>query len=746
MFESDSSEEDEELTTSVTSSSVVHGGESSLPYVTDGGNASAEVVYESVEFINAKNSIAKNSYDKNAWKVLLEEAERSEHKSAILDSYCSATIQFPRAATMWLRYTQHLIRFGEISQAEDCFRKCLAKCRCVELWDHYLSLVRSRTVAQHSSNSDQYSNTRKTYESAFETAIENIGFSLDANIIWRKYIDFVLEWPDAREIDSGKKLTALRDLYQRAVSSPMDHLDSFWREYEEWEMKAGKHLAEQLLPEFKRKYQDARNIYKDRKKLFSGIDLTHMAAPPSLEGSLVEMKQLELWNHLIKSELKSFHDNSDAQRRQFFDFLFDRFLACFFLHPEAWMMLSRCELTFFSAVNARNALKEAILVIPNTPTLWLALSELEEKNGDVESAADILRLCFEQIPNSFTFSLLQKFIRRRDGKVAARKLFSDTILLRDEGVLGLEVYVAHAALELEANNQPITALRILESAREMVPTAYSSIAYIKILTRTLVRLGDFRQLRWVYEANIGLLENNETLSKGNSKFTAKESLQLWEALLQAELTMGMSDTSRLMLLQERIRLARAESDKNSITSQDNIDLFEPIQQLYSRHNVAASFPSCDEALNMRVSGILTSDKGDGHDQRTDQMTGGKTQRRKRDDAPPDGVELSGVPIFLRDLLVALPSHVGPVPNTDNFIDQLRRTVLPPRPISEKGSASNDTLLGLGGSVPQDTSIQAGNKRKLLSTDDDADYDRDANYADNKNDVFRQRRRVKLTPS
>lgn len=271
--------------------------------------------------------------------------------------------------------------------------------------------------------------------------------------------------------------------------------------------------------------------------------------------------------------------------------------------------------------------------------------------------------------------------------------------------------------------------------------------YIKILTKTLVRLGDFRQLRWVYEANIGLVEDKDTIIKENSKFTAKDILQLWEELLQAELTMGMSDTNRLMLLQERVRLARAEIDRTFIASQDSLDLFEPIQQLYSRHNVAASLPNCDSALNIRVSAALERDMVERHDHRAEQVTSAKTQRRKRDDAPPDGVELSGVPIFLRDLLVALPPISGPVPNTDEFIDQLRRTVLPPRPISDKkGSSSGDSLLGLGVSVPQDTSSQTGNKRKLLSIDDDSDLDRDANFMDNKNDVFKQRRRVKLTPS
>jgi tetratricopeptide (TPR) repeat protein len=577
MFESDSSEEDEEI---APSTSLL--GES-LPYV---GTSAGEVAYKSAEFVEAKCSIAKNPYDKNSWKVMLEEAEKSENKSLILDSFCNATTQFPRAASLLRRYVHFLTRYGETKLADDVFRKCLTKCRSVELWDQYLVFVRSKTIDNHPPTSDHYTNTKKTYETAFENALENVGLSLDVNIIWRKYIDFVLEWPDTKEVDSGRKLTALRELYQRAVSCPMDHLDSFWREYEEWEMKSGKHLAEQLLPEFKRKYQDARNIYKDRKKLYAGIDMLHIAAPPTMEGSIVEMKQLELWNNLIKCEVKTLIDSTEAQRKALINFLFDRFLTCFYFHPEAWIMLSQCQLQFFTSTDARNTLKESILVIPNVPTLWLNLAELEESDGDVESAEDILRLCFEQVPSSFTFAIFQKFIRRKDGKVAARKFFSDTVLLREEGVLGLETYVAHAALELEVNNEPACALRILELARDKYPTAYSSVVFVKVLTKVLVRLGDYRQLRWVYEAKIGLLEDNNSLvkkqSKNSSMFNNADEQSLLEDLLEAEIIMGMCDTKRLLMLQERVSRVKVDSAKVSHSLVSKIDLFEPTHQFFIR--------------------------------------------------------------------------------------------------------------------------------------------------------------------
>jgi Suppressor of forked protein (Suf) len=48
----------------------------------------------------------------------------------------------------------------------------------------------------------------------------------------------------------------------------------------------------------------------------------------------------------------------------------------------------------------------------------------------------------------------QKFVRRVDGKTAARAVFAASLPLRKSGVLGYEVYLAHAAIELHVNKEP----------------------------------------------------------------------------------------------------------------------------------------------------------------------------------------------------------------------------------------------------------------------------------------------------
>ncbi len=83
---------------------------------------------------------------------------------------------------------------------------------------------------------------------------------------------------------------------------------------------------------------------------------------------------------------------------------------------------------------------QAIECNPTVSLLRVGMAELEELSGSAAAAEDTLRNCFEQIPCGFTFSLYQRFVRRKHGKVAARKLFSGTLGMRNANPkLGYEV-------------------------------------------------------------------------------------------------------------------------------------------------------------------------------------------------------------------------------------------------------------------------------------------------------------------
>ena len=89
---------------------------------------------------------------------------------------------------------------------------------------------------------------------------------------------------------------------------------------------------------------------------------------------------------------------------------------------------------------ARSVYLESIDANPGVTLLRCGLAELEEAAGNLEAAKEVLRVTFEQTPCGFTFALLQRFIRRNLGIAAARRLFTETLVIRKSNPkIGLEV-------------------------------------------------------------------------------------------------------------------------------------------------------------------------------------------------------------------------------------------------------------------------------------------------------------------
>jgi cleavage stimulation factor subunit 3 len=300
----DSSEEDEDLEFHQALQDAIKAqqtGRSSSSSIVTTDQEQKFSTYESSDFIDAQKAISENCWNSNAWEVLIDEVENGRGgKLTKVEAYVQATNQFPRAWKFWKKLVDYYLDAGEVQLCEEAFRKCLQKCRNVDLWLSYLNLTRQKTIDKNPPNSEQYANAKRMYEAAFEKALDNIGMSFDSHLIWRRYLDFVKDWPESGAIDAGRKLTALREIYQKAICNPMDDLDRYWREYEDLEMKAGEHLATQLLPEFKPKNVNAKNVFKERKRMCQTIQLDRVSIPPAPHGSVPEVQQLEYWNKWIR--------------------------------------------------------------------------------------------------------------------------------------------------------------------------------------------------------------------------------------------------------------------------------------------------------------------------------------------------------------------------------------------------------------------------------------------------------------
>jgi cleavage stimulation factor subunit 3 len=219
-LESDSSEEDEEIDhdQSELKKSSLDKGESKI-------NSLVPEQYESSDYIDAKKKLSNNVWDVNAWNTLIEEVENSRGgKTSPLEVYLDATSQFPRSAGFWKKLVEYYAEIDNILSCEDSYRKCLPKCRSVELWMSYLTFKKN-IMDKHPSQSEQYAKARGEYENAFKKALQNVGMSIESNVIWRTYLEFVKSWPQVSTLDDGKKQGALRDIYKGAICVPMDDLE-----------------------------------------------------------------------------------------------------------------------------------------------------------------------------------------------------------------------------------------------------------------------------------------------------------------------------------------------------------------------------------------------------------------------------------------------------------------------------------------------------------------------------------------
>jgi hypothetical protein len=218
-LESDSSEEDEDIEDIKPSTSNLQG---SLTRAVE----NKKIKYESTDFLDARKSIAENQWDLNAWNTMIEEVENG--RGGVMtqsEVFSLATTQFPRAALYWKKYFDHHLSIGDMQVCEEGFRKCLQKCRSVDLWDCYITYTSKKTIEKDPPSSENYANAKRLFEAAFEKALDNIGMSAQSHVIWRRYLDFVKDWPENGVLDAGKKLSVLREIYQKAVCNPMEDLD-----------------------------------------------------------------------------------------------------------------------------------------------------------------------------------------------------------------------------------------------------------------------------------------------------------------------------------------------------------------------------------------------------------------------------------------------------------------------------------------------------------------------------------------
>jgi cleavage stimulation factor subunit 3 len=187
-------------------------------------------------YLDASESLANDAWDTEAWGIYIEEVEQGRGGTVTaIDAYTKFLAQFPRAMNVWKLLVDYYIDRSDFISAEQQFSKCLLKCRSVELWLSYLSMIKKKSIDRFTrdhGNDQEYLIERQSYENAIEKAIDNVGMAIDSYPLWRLYVDHVKDSKEMGNFDTGRKLLVLRKVYQRVLCVPIEGLSNFWKEYE----------------------------------------------------------------------------------------------------------------------------------------------------------------------------------------------------------------------------------------------------------------------------------------------------------------------------------------------------------------------------------------------------------------------------------------------------------------------------------------------------------------------------------
>jgi hypothetical protein len=315
---------------------------------------------------------------------------------------------------------------------------------------------------------------------------------------------------------------------------------------------------------------------------------------------------------------------------------------------------------------------------------------------------------------------------------------------------------------------------------------------IHLQVRCLLRLGDLQQIQWLMNNAINNLANiiaayyqitssseglpgitingSSTMDEAKRKIPAdfdlytalRDQLYLIEEYLHTEMVIGLSTTEHLAALRKQRDQIKAEFEeyaliqsKKAITAEDLYErthgtgLYQLPYELSERYDLlGVSLPSNDESLRERSFGRKLLDALTRQDIER-KMSRRDPNRRANDKSNADvssiAADMTNVPYIIREVLVHLPSHNGPLPDIDLCLRQLKNVVLPPRPMSEDGIET--TLNATGAKRTREEGVAGSDWLAATTGLEDVEEELvgkpDLDNINLKSDIFRERQRARL---
>ncbi|RHZ04442.1 hypothetical protein DYB26_016271, partial [Aphanomyces astaci] len=396
MLSDDSSEEDEPISVptqhAVTHGDVDMGGGGGLD---DDNEEDASAADDPTKGKHPKlrrlyAAARKEPWNIDAWLNFIYEVQQSfQHVEEARPFYVIFLEQFPTSAYWWKQYADHEWRANQLENVREIFNKALHELKLphVDLWSFYLQFTKSTVmdVLTDASSPEDKKRARQTMAEAFETALDRVGMSIHSNGIWTQYLHFLKDDKEPTAIFS------IRKVFQRALSIPIFHLDTLWKEYEQFEKAIPNNevLAQNVFKVLRPKVDAAKAIFKDRKAL------------------------IDAWNQWIEFELANPERVERPKWKAKVRYALESCLACRRFSAEVWFQYAMLELPDVAAASA--VFRLAVAAMPQSCLVRFAFADHLETHALVDDARAVYEAALEAHPSAITYITYMRFARRAFG-------------------------------------------------------------------------------------------------------------------------------------------------------------------------------------------------------------------------------------------------------------------------------------------------------------------------------------------
>ncbi|KAI9922563.1 hypothetical protein PsorP6_000094 [Peronosclerospora sorghi] len=507
-------------------------------------------------------AVEKNIWNADAWIALMNEvqslpiAEARKHYETFLT-------QFPTSGRWWKLYAEHELREKQYNRVQEIIKKSLMQLRCphVDLWRFYLDFTKvvKVDVAVDSKDMAAIATARQLMIDAFELAIERVGGSIHATPIWQMYLSFIQEDQDPQAFLNVRKL------YHRIVMVPLNGMETLWREYEKFEraIPNNEALAQNFFKVFRPKFDGARAVLRDRKKLYDQVNTNALAVPST--SSRADAADMANWQNILALEMSN-PERLDALRlKSRMRYTLELFVSVKRFYPEAWYQYASYENQANDPDAATCVFKRAIEAIPDSSYLHFAFADHYELRGDILGAKAIYEKLIKENVSALAYVTYQRFARRAYGAKGlseARAIFKRARKDEREGACTYHVFAAsvftddgycihesHAALlEFYSDNSECgkdIALKIFELG---LKKCIKEPAYVLCYLDFLGHLNDDNNMRSLFEKVLSIMPSNV-------------SRPIWDRYVEFEHTMVASGGDLATVAKIEARRALAFPDK-----------------------------------------------------------------------------------------------------------------------------------------------------------------------------------------